>query len=326
VRKRTGKKGTAALLLVLVGLASGGAYAALTRSGGSKPPRPKITAGPAELTNETDAGFSYQSKTAVVYLCSLDEGAFAPCGSGTSGSAAYSGPLVDGEHIFQVEAQIGASTGKPARREWTIDTLPPPPPTFTDTPSVSTTETKARFKYHDAERRVRYQCALDGGSYESCNHKRSYRELPAGPHEFCVQALDRAGNASPAACFSWLIQGSGVDFSISGGPPAGRLLYPGGSAVAVDLVFTNPNATPITVQSVTVSVNGTSAHGCGAENFRVIQQLNATPTVPAGSTKTLEELGVAEEDWPQLQMADAGDQDACQNAVVNLAYSGTATG
>ena len=37
-------------------------------------------------------------------------------------------------------------------------------------------------------------------------------------------------------------------------------------------------------------------------NFTVSQQLTATPTVPANSTKSLQDLGVAQADWPQLQM------------------------
>jgi hypothetical protein len=316
----------AALFLVVVGLASGAAYAALTGSGGSKPKKPKITAGPAQLTNQTDAGFGYSSKSAVVFLCSLDAGPFTLCGGGTSGSTTYAGPLVDGVHTFRVEAQVGAVTGKPAQRQWTIDTVPPPPPTFVVTPASPTTETTARFKYDDAERRVRFQCTLDSSPYASCSHKSNYRELPVGRHQFCARALDQAGNASTAACYAWLLSSTGLDFSISGGPLAGSLLYPGGRAVAVDLAFTNPNPDPITVESVTVSVTGTSAPGCGVGNFTVIQQLDATPTVPAGATKTLDQLGVGEKRWPQLQMVDAGDQDACQNATVDLAFTGTATG
>jgi hypothetical protein len=41
---------------------------------------------------------------------------------------------------------------------------------------------------------------------------------------------------------------------------------------------------------------------------------------------SLQQLGVGQSDWPQLRMLDAGNQDACRNASVNLAYTGTATG
>ena len=117
-----------------------------------------------------------------------------------------------------------------------------------------------------------------------------------------------------------------MTFSISGNPPTGALLSPGAAAVPLNLVLTNPHPAPITVQSVTVSVTGTSAGGCGAANFSVSQQLLATPTVPARATVSLQELGVDQSYWPQLRMLDAGNQDACRNASVNLSYAGTATG
>jgi hypothetical protein len=104
------------------------------------------------------------------------------------------------------------------------------------------------------------------------------------------------------------------------------LLYPAGPAVPINLVFTNPNASPITIQSATVSVTGTSVGGCAGANFSVSQQLSATPTVPASSTKSLQDLGVPQGNWPKLQMVGSGNQNACQNATVNLGYTGTATG
>jgi hypothetical protein len=153
-----------------------------------------------------------------------------------------------------------------------------------------------------------------------------YRGLTIGVHAFCVRALDTARNASGSRCSTWVVTPASVTFSISGNPPAGALLYPGAAAVPLNLVFSNSNPAPITVQSVTVSVTGTSTGGCGAAIFSVPQQLQATPTVPAGATASLEDLGIAPSQWPQLRMLDAGNQDACRNASVNLAYAGTATG
>ncbi|HEY7690721.1 MAG TPA: hypothetical protein VH816_00120 [Gaiellaceae bacterium] len=314
------------LLVTLLALASGAAWAALGAAGGSKPAKPKITAGPAKLTNQTAAALAYTSKSAVVFLCSLDAGAFAMCGSGTTGSTAYAGPLAEGMHRFQVEAQDGARTGKPRTWTWRVDTQPPPAPTFTKKPPSSTTEKSASFKYRDGEPGVSYSCKLDGAGYGACGGKMSYRNLAAGAHAFCVRALDKAGNASPAACSGWLVGVSSASFSVGGGPAPGALLYPGAAAVPLDLVFTNPNPAPITIQSVTVTVAGTSAAGCSAANFGMAQQLQANPTVPGGTTASLQSLGVAQSDWPQLRMLDAGNQDACRNATVDLSFTGTATG
>ena len=44
-------------------------------------------------------------------------------------------------------------------------------------------------------------------------------------------------------------------------------MRPAAIAVAINLVLTNPNAFPITVQSAAASVSGTSAGGCTVGNF-----------------------------------------------------------
>jgi hypothetical protein len=316
----------AAILVALLALASGAAWAALGGAGGSSPPKPTITRGPNEVTNQTAADFAYRGKAGAVFVCSLDGGAFAACGSGPTGSIAYAGPLAQGNHAFRVAAQVGTATSRPRAWTWKVDTQPPPAPAFTRTPSSPTTATSARFSYRDDERGTSYACRLDGAGYLACAASMRYRSLTTSAHAFCVRALDRAGNASSASCYSWVVGLSSASFSVSGGPLAGALLYPGAPAVPLDLVITNPNPAPITIQSLTVSVAGTSAAGCGAANFGMAQQLQASPTVPGGTTASLQDLGVAQSDWPQLRMLDAGNQDACRNATVDLSFSGTATG
>jgi hypothetical protein len=312
----------AILAVAVVGLVAGGAYVALAGTGGG-PAKPTIRSQPGKLTNEAVATFTYTSRNAVAFSCSLDGSTAAACGSGSSGAYTTPSPLADGPHTFSVVAEAGGAVSRPSTRAWTIDTVAPPAPVFTITPVPGAR--RIRFKYRDAEK-VRFACRLDGAPYARCGGAKSYKTVSPGAHTFCVEALDRAGNASVPACFTWQASAGPADFSISGSPPAGVRLYPGGSAVPVDLVFTNPNPVPITVQSVTVTVAGTSAGGCAASGFSVTRQLNATPTVPAASTRSLQELGVAQSDWPQLRMADAGNQDMCQGATVDLDYAGTATG
>ncbi len=309
--------------LVAVGAASGGAYA-LT-AGSSPTAKPKITQGPSGITRQTSAAFRFTRKYAADFSCSLDGGPGAPCGAGTSGQQAYAG-LADGIHTFRVEAHVGTATSKPSTRRWTVDTTPPPAPTFTRSPPSVTVETKARFDYADAEADATFGCSLDGGPYQTCKRKRRYGGLDATSHSFCVRAVDRAGNESSPECLAWTIVGETVAFTISGAPLPGTILYPGGPVVPVNLVFANPNDSPITIQDVRVSVRGTSALGCGPSSFVVAAQLAARPSVPARATASLQELGVPQGDWPQLRMVDRGNQDACQNATVDLAYSGTATG
>ena len=141
----------AALLVWLIGIATGGAYAALSSSKASGPAKPEITAAPQKLTNHPYAAFGYSSKPPVGFLCSLDAVAFTVCGSGTHGSISYAGPLADGQHTFRVRAQFGAAIGKTVQKTWTIDTQAPPAPVFTRKPPESTTATSARFRFADAE-------------------------------------------------------------------------------------------------------------------------------------------------------------------------------
>lgn len=148
---------------------------------------------------------------------------------------------------------------------------------------------------------------------------------PTGNFQFAV--IGRSGIlASEADGVLEVSDGGTTSFQIAGSPPPGLLLYPGGGLVPVNLAFTNPNGSPITVQSVIMSVTGTSAGGCGAGNFAVAEQLTAQPVVPANSTRSLQDLGIPQPHWPKLQMLDSGNQDACRSATVNLSFTGTAQG
>jgi len=117
-----------------------------------------------------------------------------------------------------------------------------------------------------------------------------------------------------------------VNFTISGDitPP----LYPGTSQ-KLNLVFANPNPSPITIASgaVTVTITTTQA-GCPVSpNFAAPQGLTANVTVPANSTKSLSDLGIAQANWPVVAMVEThANQDACEGAPLTLHYSAGATG
>ena len=181
------------MLVGLLALATGAAYAALSGAKASGPAKPKITTAPPKLSNQAHVAFAFTSKTPVDFLCSLDGGAFAACGSGMTGSMSYAGPLSDGVHTFRVEAQFGALIGKPAEATWTVDTQAPPQPVFTRTPANSTTETKAAFRWGDAERKTKFQCELDGGAYGKCGHSKRYRGLTPGVHASACERWTRPG-------------------------------------------------------------------------------------------------------------------------------------
>ena len=64
------------------------------------------------------------------------------------------------------------------------------------------------------------------------------------------------------------------------------------------------------------------------QNFAVTQVPAARYpiTLPAGQTRTLGQLGIADADKPQVEMLNQPwNQDACKNAAINLDYTGSAS-
>ena len=238
----------------------------------------------------------------------------------------------DGQYRLSVRGtdSLGNTTpsGSYLVATFTIDRAPPPAPVINDHPQATDSNKNPHFGYTDSEANVGFRCRLDGAAYTGCNGGADYNNLSDGPHTFCVKAVDQVGNESTATCFAWTIAAGLMDFTMTDPPPAGAKLYPGGPTVPLNIEFTNPNAVPITITGVTVTVTGNSASGsgCSTSAFTVAQQLSATPTVPANSTKSLFDLAVPQNQWPQLAMADSGNQDACKNATVNLSFTGTAQG
>ncbi len=81
------------------------------------PPVVTIGSGPASPTTDTGASFTFSSnEPGSSFACSLDGGAFAPCGS----PASYTS-LAVGSHSFAVQAaDTAGNTGAPATHTWTV--------------------------------------------------------------------------------------------------------------------------------------------------------------------------------------------------------------
>jgi hypothetical protein len=236
----------------------------------------------------------------------------------------------DGAYVLRVRATDTDGRSGDASAAFTIDRTPPPAPTFGH---VDASGDHASFELADAEDGVSFRCSLDGGAYATCGSPVDYEHLAAGSRRLCVAAVDAAGNPSAATCYAWTVGGDATgggttaSFEISGSPLGGVRLYPGGPAVPVELVLTNPGGGDLTVEGVTMTVTGTGAPGCSVSSFTVVQNLLVSPVavvVPAGETKSLEQLGVPQSQWPELRMVDTGrPQDACKGTNVHLSFSGS---
>jgi len=168
------------------------------------PPKPVITATPANPTNQNSASFSFtDTQAGVSFRCQLDQSASSVC----SNPVFYPGPLSQGKHSFSVRAKDAAGNlSGPATFNWTIDTTPPPTPIITATPKNPTTQTSATFSFSDTQKRATFFCQLDGGSFLTCSSPKTYSNLSRTTHTFSVKAQDPAGNQSSAASFTWTIQ------------------------------------------------------------------------------------------------------------------------
>jgi hypothetical protein len=142
------------------------------------------------------------------------------------------------------------------------------------------------------------------------------------------------GIPSSPVSFSWsIVTGSfGIRGSLTGVP-----LAPGAPAQPLNLEFTNPynNSQGIDILGVTITVqHATMKDGAlnplcdGPANVVVIPS-SPSPwpvNVPRDSTKSLDDLGIHPDQWPQVRMLNLDtNQDACKNTTFNFTYTGTAT-
>lgn len=246
----------------------------------------------------------------------------------------------DGGYTASIRAfdTLGNATALagPVGRTFSVDTAGPSVVEWGDVPDTLTTRTTARITWFatgilSETPTYTFQCKLDVFLYRACASPFSATKLKSGQHCLLVKAIDSAGNAGEPAQTCWsVVLDSG--FKVTGN--LGGTLTPG-VAATVDLVIDNPFAFEIKIVGVTTVVAATTTKaaqdvpGCnGVENFEVTRQLEATSVaivVPARSTKTLSELGVASTRWPEVTMrALDTEQSACMGTTIQLQYAGSA--
>jgi hypothetical protein len=84
---------------------------------------PTITSGPASITSQTSATFTFtDTQAGVSFQCQLDGSAYTSCVSGVK----YTGQA-EATHTFKVQAVSGSKTSSAATYKWTVDTTAPSP-------------------------------------------------------------------------------------------------------------------------------------------------------------------------------------------------------
>jgi CSLREA domain-containing protein len=190
------------------------------------PPVAEILTGPAELTESTEATFTFAANEAVDgFECFLD-GVTAPCTSPVT----YTG-LAIGAHVFAVRA-VDDTPSNPSAFEdhdWEIVAPAPPTTSFTSGPLGVTTETTATFTFAGTDNltptdQLTFECSLDGAAFEPCTSPLTLTELSFDLHTLEVVAVDESGAPDPTpAIYSWTVLApdtTAPETTITSGPAA----------------------------------------------------------------------------------------------------------
>jgi uncharacterized protein YjiK len=174
-----------------------------------------ITAGPGTATTLSTASFSFTANDFnATFQCKLDGGSYAACTSGDS-SSSYSG-LTEGSHTFSVFAtDVLGNPGNATPYTWAVDTTAPTV-SLTSTPPSTTGSTSASFSFSSDEAGI-FKCALGSSSFADCTSPDTVN-VAAGSNTFKVKAIDLAGNVSTTASYTWTVDKTPPNVTISSGP------------------------------------------------------------------------------------------------------------
>jgi hypothetical protein len=192
-------------------------------------------------------------------------------------------------------------------------------------PEKVSTTTTAKFAFVTRTKPARFQCRLDRAPWKRCAATATYASLVLGAHAFSVRTLTgrRHGRASS---YRWTL----VDpkpLSIVAHLDGLSDLYPGAPAQTLPLTVSNPNAVPIQVTAVQVSISADPAGCDGASNFELIPSSTSASSpiaIPAGGSV---ELPSSSASAPAIALRELPvNQDACRGVQLPLLFSGEAHG
>ena len=155
-------------------------------------PQTAIEFGPDDPTGSDVASFSFLSEVNATFQCSLNGAPYASCNPSTQ----FSG-LLPGEHELQVRAVdvAGNFDPTPATYSWTV--VAAPETTIDSGPDADVTTTTASFTFSSDQAGGTFECALDGGPFESCTSPHEVQELTDGDHVLRVRARNSLGIVDP---------------------------------------------------------------------------------------------------------------------------------
>lgn len=200
-----------------------------------------------------------------------------------------------------------------------------PRPQILSGPAAVDTSASVRFDFRAANRKLRFQCRLDGSAWKPCRSPHVAHGIAAGPHEFAVRAVGKPRRGRPAR-HTWT-RVEPRPLTVQPQADALRPLYPGAPTQTIPVRIFNPNAVAVTLTSLTVTVSE-DPPGCPADpNFELVPASlsSAAPViVPAGGEIVLPTPSVAA---PGIGLRELPfNQDACRGASLPLRFDAEAQG
>ena len=192
------------------------------------PPDTYINQHPDAYTKLQNATFGFYSDSPEsTFECKLDSGSWVSCTSPRT----YNG-LTEGSHTFYVRAidDVGNVDPTPVYFSWEIDITPcitsiitPWPYSYCSDPYITNSMT-ASFNFEAYDKGVlctdcKFQCMIDGGSWEWCTPLKVYSNLSDAYHTFSVRCIDPADNVDPTPeNHSWTVDTVSPDTEVVTGP------------------------------------------------------------------------------------------------------------
>ncbi|WP_426753302.1 adventurous gliding motility protein AgmC [Myxococcus sp. Y35] len=193
------------------------------------PPTVSIVRGPPSPSNQTTAGFDFDSPDSDVerFECQLVANpgpSPQPAGWQRCNASVQYTNLVHGtEYTLSVRAvdHAGNPSETPDTHTWEVDTQAPNTTLTGTLPEVTSQNVSFTFE-SPASDVARFECSLDSAEYAPCVSP--YQPSPAptdGTHVLQVRAVDEAGNVDPTpASHTWVVDTAPPTVSIVRGPPS----------------------------------------------------------------------------------------------------------
>ena len=139
------------------------------------------------------------------------------------------------------------------------------------------------------------------------------------------------GGGGAAAIAYWSAGGAGTGTATTGTSAgvtvnqtaAASNLTPGGTTQALSGTFTNANAGPVNISTVTATITGNSKSAAGCLSTDYVLSNGGVATVPSVATPLSVPSGTNVGAWSGLTLSmtnTAANQDACKGATVNISY------